>query len=195
VWHRERSSVRRPCGRGKNASTLRLGRKVDPSAVPPAFGVAAALWPTGPSSRMADRCCRDIAGALRRNLLGGPHLRRTMPLLEPFPLGPEAPGSIPHPLRTGLTPTAGSLPRGSDGYSSRSSPALQLSPAYALSGGQSNARMPSAPRFPWPPGLSVAAPRLQPGPGAPTGTPGPADNQVRSAGPAALPSRCPPQPP
>ena len=45
-----------------------------------------------PTDRSVDRCCRDIAGALRRSLLGPP--------ARPF--GPEAPGSIRHRPRTGF---------------------------------------------------------------------------------------------
>ena len=59
-----------------------------------------------------------IAGALRRSLLG------TRPSRTPF--GPEAPGSIRRRPRAGLPPTPALCTEGDGGYSSRSSPGLQL---------------------------------------------------------------------
>ena len=99
------------------------GRKVVPSAVPPSFGDAA-LFVTDGSAGCRHR--RPIGAALYR--------WRSAP--EPtgvrgsrrLAFGPEAPGAIPSSSSFRLAPTAGSLGRRCDGYSSRSRPLFVMWP-------------------------------------------------------------------
>ena len=108
---------RRIAGNQNDLSSL--GRKVEPSAVPPAFGNCRSLA-DGSGSRARWRDSRRsvlpcIAGALRRSLLANPGSSR---------FGPEAHGSI-HSVRRPSLHQPLVLYAGAGSYSSRSQPVFE----------------------------------------------------------------------